>query len=256
MECKNIQNQLIDYIENNISKEEKLSIETHINSCSNCKEELENTKQFFSVLSEDKMEQPSANLKLNFEKALTEEIKENETKVIALTPKKDWKSYIRVAASIAIVASAFLLGRYQSNQQKITAAYQQKVQQENNVLAMLENQSASKRILAVSNSEKINQPDTKIIEALINRLYYDKNTNVRLAAAETLAKFSSQEMVKTALIKSLETEKVASVQIELIQILAKIQEKRALEPMQKLLQKEETPNYVKQELAYNIPSLL
>ena len=121
---------------------------------------------------------------------------------------------------------------------------------------MLENQSASKRILAVSNSEKINQPDTKIIEALINRLYYDKNTNVRLAAAETLAKFSSQEMVKTALIKSLETEKVASVQIELIQILAKIQEKRALEPMRKLLQKEETPNYVKQELAYNIPSLL
>ncbi|MGB0892253.1 MAG: HEAT repeat domain-containing protein, partial [Flavobacteriaceae bacterium] len=150
----------------------------------------------------------------------------------------------------------FLLGRYQSNQQKITAAHQQKVQQENNVLAMLENQSASKRILAVSNSEKINQPDTKIIEALIQRLYYDKNTNVRLAAAETLAKFSSQEMVKTALIKSLETEKVASVQIELIQILAKIQEKRALEPMQKLLQKEETPNYVKQELAYNIPSLL
>ena len=57
-------------------------------------------------------------------------------------------------------------------------------------------------------------------------------------------------------IESLETEKVASVQIELIQILAKIQEKRALEPMQKLLQKEETPNYVKQELAYNIPSLL
>lgn len=256
MKCKNIQNQLIDYIENNISKEEKLSIETHINSCSNCKDELENTKQFFSVLSEDKMEQPSANLKLNFEKVLAEEIENKETKVITLTPKKDWKSYIRVAASIAIVASAFLLGRYQSNQQKITAAHQQKVQQENNVLAMLENQSASKRILAVSNSEKINQPDTKIIEALIQRLYYDKNTNVRLAAAETLAKFSSQEMVKTALIKSLETEKVASVQIELIQILAKIQEKRALEPMQKLLQKEETPNYVKQELAYNIPSLL
>ena len=57
------------------------------------------------------------------------------------------------------------------------------------------------------------------------------------------------------MIKSLETEKVPTMQIELIQILAKIQEKRALEPMKKLLNNEETPAYVKQELEYNIASL-
>ena len=46
------------------------------------------------------------------------------------------------------------------------------------------------------------------------------------------------------------------MQIELIQLLGNIQEKRALEPMRKLLEDQGTPNYVKQELQYNIASLL
>ena len=90
----------------------------------------------------------------------------------------------------------------------------------------------------------------------MNRLFFDKNTNVRLAAAETLSKFSSEEIVRDALIKSLETDKNTSVQIELIEILAKIQEKRAIKPMEKMLNSEETPLYVKQQLQLNLPSLL
>jgi len=79
---------------------------------------------------------------------------------------------------------------------------------------------------------------------------------VRLAAVEALSKFTSEEMVKTALIKSLETDKDPAIQIELIQILSKIQEKRALEPMKKLLENKDVPSYVKQELQSNLPNLL
>lgn len=246
MDCKHIQNKLIDYIEEQLSQVEMKEFEAHLASCNNCKEELENTKQFLTILSSESQDIPSEDLKTNFEKILSEEIRKEESKVIALNPTTNWKTYLRVAASILIVVSAFVIGQ-QSNKTENSEQQQ--------VLALLENQSASKRILAVSKAEEFNNNDTQIIDALIQKLFNDKNVNVRLAAAEALSKFSSLERVKQALIKSLETEKVPTMQIELIQILAKIQEKRALEPMKKLLNNEETPAYVKQELEYNIASL-
>ena len=60
-------------------------------------------------------------------------------------------------------------------------------------------------------------------------------------------------MVKDALIKSLETDKDPAIQIELIQVLVKIQEKRALSPMKKLLRNDQVPEYVKNEIKINIP---
>ena len=256
MKCNDIENKLIDYIEENLTKEESLEIKKHINACTTCQKEVNEMQLIFGVIDKDLEETPSKNLKLNFEALLNEEKK--QTKVIPLQSKTNWKSHIRIAASILIVVSAFLIGKYQSSSgiSQLSLAEQQKIKQENQVLALLENQSASQRILAVSNAEKFSENDTKIIDALINKLFNDENVNVRLAAAEALSKFSTLEKVKAALIKSLETEKTPSMQIELIQILGNIQEKRALEPMRELLENEETPNYVKQELQYNIPNLL
>ncbi|OSY88659.1 hypothetical protein WH52_02995 [Tenacibaculum holothuriorum] len=249
MECKDIQNKLIDYIENTLPQHDKSSVEEHLNSCDNCTKELKETTQFLALITKDTIEQPSVSLRDNFEKLLENEIKKQEPKVIDINHKTNWKTYIQIAASIAIVISAFLIGQKSNNgSNEITIKEQQ-------VLALLQNQSASKRIMAVSQAEEFNKNNTQIIDALIQKLFNDKNVNVRLAAAEALAKFSSLEKVKEALIKSLETEKVPAMQIELIQILAKIQEKRALEPMQKLLENSETPTYVKQELEYNIASL-
>ena len=62
-------------------------------------------------------------------------------------------------------------------------------------------------------------------------------------------------MVKVALLKALEKDTDPAVQIELIQVLTKIEEKRALTPMKDLLSNEEVPEYVKKEIQYNIYSL-
>ena len=249
MKCSKIQEQLIDYLEGSLSEVANSKVKNHVINCNNCAKEVEEMKSFLGVLDTSKMETPSTNLRKNFDEMLAKEIAKESSKVIQLKPKTDWKSFLRVAASIVIVISAFLLGKYQSNTETT----------ENNkeaVLALLENTSASKRILAVNNAEEFSTQDTKIIEALINRLFFDENTNVRLAAAEALSKFSSETLVRDAFIKSLETDKNASVQIEVIQILSKIQEKRAIEPMQKLLEKEETPQFVKQQLQLNLSTLL
>ncbi|APZ46164.1 hypothetical protein BW723_07565 [Polaribacter reichenbachii] len=250
MECRDIENKLTDYLEGSLPAIEKTEVEKHLKTCANCQQELAELKSFLSVLKNDKMETPSANLKLNFDKMLALEIAKNQPKVVQLKPKPDWKSYLRVAASVLIVISAFLLGKYQS---KNKSSVEKNTAQ---VLTLLEDNSASKRILAVNNAEEFTSKNTKIIKALINRLFFDKNTNVRLAAAEALSKFSSEELVRDALIKSLETDKNTSVQIEVISILSKIQEKRAIKPMGKMLENEETPQYVKQQIKLNLSTFL
>lgn len=253
---KNIQEKLIDYIDNNLPQSEIELVENHLKSSEESAKEVAEMQQLFKAIASDNEEKPSKNLQLNFDKMLAEEKEKlaTETKVVQLEPKEDWKQFLRIAASIALVVSAFFIGKYQSNNNSELA--NKTTKQEKQVLAMIKNQSASKRIQAIDLSEEIIQPDNTIIEALVSRLFNDENTNVRLASAEALSKFSSSETVRNALIKALETDTEPTVQIELIQILAKIQEKRALEPMQKLLEKEETPEFLKQQLQQNIASLL
>ncbi|CAM1372697.1 HEAT repeat domain-containing protein [Tenacibaculum xiamenense] len=255
MDCKNTQRLITDYLDGNLSTSDSDKVKIHIENCTDCSEGLKQYDELFSVFEKIDMEKPSSDLKANFQAILNEEIEKNSANVIPLKPRVDWKTYIRIAASIVIVSAAFLLGRFQS-EQKLVSSNEINDKEKKQFFALLENQSVSKRILGVNNSQKYTKENTEIIEAIISKLFYDKNTNVRLTAAEALSKFSSLEIVKSALIKALETEKEAIIQIELIQILVRIQEKRALEPMKKLLENKETPNYVKQELQFNIPSLL
>lgn len=252
MKCS--KNNLLAYLDNSLSEVENSEVKEHLDSCENCTKELEEIKSFLTVLDADELETPSNNLRVNFEEMLAQEVEKNQPNIVQLTPKQDFKTYLRVAASVLLVVSAFFLGKFQTNKTQTAAIIKQESTQE--VLTLLTNNSASKRILAVTNAEKFTKKDTKIIDALINRLFFDKNANVRSAAAEALSKFSSELMVRDALIKSLETEKNASIQIELIQILAKIKEKRAVKPMQNILKKEETPAFVKQQVQLNLPSLL
>ncbi|WP_299669943.1 zf-HC2 domain-containing protein [uncultured Polaribacter sp.] len=253
MKCTKIQEQFSQYVAHSLSEVANSEVQAHLKTCAVCTKELEELTSFLAMLDSEKMQEPSTNLRTNFKEMLASEIKKNAPKVIPLAPKQDWKSYLKVAASIVIVVGAFLFGKHQADVTKIAQVQEQNKEK---VLALLENTSASKRILAVANAEEFNKKDTKIIEALINRLFFDKNANVRSAAAETLSKFSSETIVRDAFIKALETDENASVQIELIQILAKIQEKRAIESMQNLLNNEETPKYVKQQVELNLPSLL
>lgn len=250
MDCKEIKLILIDYADNLLSEKTITKVDKHIEGCENCRKELEDIKKLFKTIKNEQFIQPSEQLKTNFSKMLTNEIIANKNKENQKIIPFNWSQSLKIVASILLLISAFLLGKHQTNSPSEVTS------EKKEILALLENISASKRILAVTKTETYTIKDTRIIDALINKLFLDKNVNVRLAATEALSKFSSLEKVRNALIKALETEKEPSIQIELIQILAAIQEKRALNPMKELLKNETTPNYVKQQLAYNIPSLL
>lgn len=254
MKCEEIQDKLADFIDQNLPEQEMKDIQKYLDDNEECAQEVAEMRALFFEMSEEKMEQPSASLRMNFEQLLEEEKakvstnESEETKVISLQKHTSWKSYLRIAASILIVASAFVIGTMVGNGTEENTQIKQ-------VLATIEDESASQRIAALNRSEHIETTDRRVLQAFIDRLLYDEKPSVRLAAVEALAKFSSEEMVKVALLKALEKDTDPAMQIELIQVLVKIEEKRALTPMKNLLNDEEVPEYVKKEIQFNIPSL-
>ena len=260
MEKNHVFDQIPDYLDGNLSKSDGILFENHIAQCDECKKEMEEMKTFFNVF-EEAVPTPSGRLKTKFESALEQE-KSNQGKVVQLESKSssNWTGNIlKIAASIALLVAAFQLGGL-FQQRKADADIAQ-LQEETNqmkqtaMLSLMENQSASKRIQGVNYIEEFEQPDEAIIQALANRLLYDENDNVRMTAFEALVKFTSSETVKNTFIEALENERNPSIQVAIIQALVQIQEKKAAEPMKKLLEKEDTQPFIKNQIRAVLPSI-
>lgn len=261
MNCTDIENKLIDYIDGALNITEAEIIKKHIKTCNSCKKSFEETNSLLNAFTNELIAKPTENLKANFNKMLEKE-KLSQSKVVQLnsSTKSSYKSILQIAASVAILFTGYLLGGYQEskNTQQKLATYQNEKKQlkENMMLAMIDNSSPSTRIKAVNYTEELAKPDTKILEALIDRMKHDSNSNVRLTAVEALSNFTDSELVKTSLINALTIEKNPSIQIEIIQILVQIQEKRALNPMRKLLEQPEVPDYLKTQVSIGIAKLI
>jgi len=242
MDCTKIKETLVDYLDNSLTNEEYSMVEQHLQSCQDCQLELVELTKVLNLVKDDSEVLPSKNLKLRFEQAL--EAEKQETKVVSLARRKLPLTFLKYAAGFAILISAFMLGKFQQNtDQPDYLAIKQET-----MLALMENESASKRIQGVHYIEEFSDPDPEIVEALVKRMLNDDNANVRLTAVNALEAFITAESVKDGFIKALETEKDPSIQISIIKALVKIQEKKALKPMQKLLEKEDTQLFVKDEI--------
>ncbi len=260
MEKQHVFDQIPDYLDGTLDKSEKAKFEEHTQQCADCKRELHEMKALFNVLEED-APVPTDRLKAKFDSVLEEE-KMNQGKVVRMEskPSFNWTgNVLKIAAGIALLVAAFQMGSV-FQQRKVDQDIAQ-LQDETNqmkqtaMLSLMENQSASKRIQGVNYIEEFEQPDEAIIQALASRLLYDENDNVRMTAFEALAKFTSSETVKSTFIEALEKEQNPSIQVAIIQALVQIQEKKAAEPMKKLLEKEDTQPFIKEQIRAVLPSI-
>ena len=252
---------LPDYLDNNLDEAERKNVDAHLKQCEACRMELAELEAFFTAFKEEPLHEPSAAVSDNFY-AMLEKEKTKDEKVISLKakPAKIWLETLKIAATIAIIAGSFLLGKYQekSAYNSTIAALEIKNQdfKQTAMLSLMENQSASKRIQGVNYINQFKEPDAAIVNALISRMQHDDNANVRLAATEALEKFTASEKVKLAYITSLEQETDPGIQIKIMQILVNIQEKKAIKPMEKLLKTENTQPFVKEQIKSLMPGIL
>ncbi|QCX01696.1 hypothetical protein FGM00_16830 [Aggregatimonas sangjinii] len=260
-----ISEMLPDYLDGVLKPGEMRAIAAHLSDCESCSKELEDIKQLFQAIESETVETPSAALRTNFLEQLEEE-KKSLSKIDSSSSEETFaknlwpNGLLKIAAGIALLIGAFLLGRQQTQQtanSEIALLNEEKSEfKQTAMLSLMENKSASRRIQGVNYVAESKTPDEAIIRALTDRLHYDDNVNVRAAAVGVLINFTSSTIVTKAFIAALSTESDPGIQIEIIQFLGKIQEKKAVAPMRELMEKEDTQPFVKKQIASVLPNII
>ncbi len=124
------------------------------------------------------------------------------------------------------------------------------------MLSMLEKESASERLKAVSLTDEMEQVSDKVTRALFQTLNYDANVNVRLAALEALVPYVGQSDVRKELIRSISHQDSPLVQVTLAELMVSIQEKKSVTELQKLIDNDSTPKDVKNKIKKSIETLI
>ncbi|MDF1698830.1 MAG: zf-HC2 domain-containing protein [Saprospiraceae bacterium] len=261
--CKEIELQIVDYIDGTLNGAGIEVVEQHLISCESCKKMEIEYRLLFTAMNDDQAELPSENLDDAFEVALMQEtrnLRATRTTKPTKTVQIPLHYIYKVAAVFVLMVGSYWFGNYTTQREFMPELVDLTVQKQElktiAALSLFENESASKRIQAVEFAQELENPADEILIALINEMLQDKLVNVRLASARALERFSEYGMVKDAYIQALKTEENPSMQIELIEILAFINEKRAIPKMKELLKDDATPIFIKDKLESELQNLI
>lgn len=253
MNRENMEALLIAYIQNDLDANESRKIEKLIHEDEEVNKLYQQFAQLEQVMQSSPTLEPQASLLQKFEKDLASEqarvAQKSNQRFLFFTQAQVWRS----AAAFALIATGLFLGLWiagnnQSSNNEM-AALREEIELTRRMMfeALNSSGSASARIQAVNASEHISKADLDILNVLIKTMNEDENTNVRLAAIRALARFETEEKVKQAFIASLEIQKDPILQITLINILVELNDLRAKENLQKLIENNETLETVKDE---------
>ena len=168
-------------------------------------------------------------------------------------------TFYRVAAAVTLVLVGYLGSLWVDNirQSDFQVLENELIDMKELVIkTMMKQESASERIQGVLTVNELKEPDEEILNALITTMNYDDNVNVRMAALEALTNFAEYEMVKNAFIQALLNQDNPTIQIKLISILVNMEEKRAVDPIQKMIDDENISTFVRDEAQYGLYQLL
>ena len=128
--------------------------------------------------------------------------------------------------------------------------------QEQIMLALIDKESTTERLKAVSLTNQMDDVSSRITNALLHTLNFDPNVNVRLAALEVLYKYATIPEVRKGLIKSILQQESPLVQMALAEVMADLQEPESIKYLENIIRREETPAAVKMKIRKNVEQLL
>ncbi|MEL6926218.1 MAG: HEAT repeat domain-containing protein [Bacteroidota bacterium] len=128
--------------------------------------------------------------------------------------------------------------------------------QEMIMLTMLEKESVSDRLQAVSLTKDLSDINEKVTSALFKTLNSDKNVNVRLTCLEALYPYADSPRVREGLIQSIQQQHDPLVQMALAELMVSLQEKRSVDAFKKLLDKEELIEEARAKIEESVEVLL
>ena len=251
---------MIDHIDGKLTGELGKYVERHIEKHPEALREYNELKEVINLLDMDTDLDVPAKGKSDFLAML--EKQKAESSASPKIRKLDWlnkNTFYRVAAAVTLILVGYLGSLWVDS---IRQSDFQVLENELNdmkelvIKTMMKQESASERIQGVLTVNELKEPDEEILNALITTMNYDDNVNVRMAALEALTNFAEYEIVKNAFIQALLNQDNPTIQIKLISILVNMEEKRAVDPIQKMIDDENTSTFVKDEAQYGLYQLL
>lgn len=124
------------------------------------------------------------------------------------------------------------------------------------MLSLLEKESATERLKAVSLTNEMDQASQKVTSALLQTLNSDENVNVRLAALDALKAYAGESSIREELIRSIAKQESPLVQIGLAELMVAMQAKSSVKELEKIVHNKNTPADVKSKIQESIKVLL
>ncbi len=251
--CGQMEELLPDYLQQSLGTEQEEGVELHLRSCAECRDLV----AMWNRLGLLPAEKAGAHLRDRFGAMLhayqeaREEIPRKvarPNRVVPFLARPAWQMWVAVAAcALMLVGGGFLAGRgfgpgqpesHSAGEEVATLRRELADMRQLMVLSMMQQQSASDRMQAISYTTQQGQLDPRVMEALVGALRFDPNVDVRLAALDALSRHDKQPQVQEGIVQALQPQQSPLVQVALIN---QIVESRDRDARQRLLQIKEDP---------------
>jgi hypothetical protein len=264
MNCNEVQAVMIDYLDRGVDAETGAAMRAHLINCEECRKEVDQMRELLLTMADQEMRQPGHGLRDNFQVMLQSELNMETADDLLRRPMegKEEKAGVKgriawmsAAACILLFGGMWIGSMLGSPKTSDVASYMPKKldtmqreikeMKEAMLYSLIDNESASQRIKAVSYAEEISNPDQHVIQVLVSTLNHDKNVNVRLAALYSLASFADSRQVRDSLVTSLPKQTEPLIQVMLINLLAEKKDNRAIAPIRDIISNKNTLPAVK-----------
>jgi len=253
---------MVDYLDQAMDVIYRDAIEQHLAGCETCRLEAEELRELVLAMAANELKQPRRELRENFSVMLQSEVNMLATDRLLRNTQggTDKKGRLMRPAALPWMAAAaciLLFGgiwigamvgsRKASTVPDQLGAMQKEIREmkEAMMFSLIDDESASQRIKAVSYAEEMSNPNQRVIQALVSTLNHDKNVNVRLAALYSLGTFADSRSVRDSLVSSLPKQTEPLIQVMLITLLAERKDNRAIAPIRDIISNKNTLPAVK-----------
>lgn len=261
MNCQHIKIQFPDFLIGDLDEDKKNKVQAHIAGCPSCREELENLSAMWTKLGVISEERPSPTLRKRFYAMLEDH--QNQTTGAArkpgivqrlrarLKPLPLARPALQFSLSLIFLLIGLAAGSIITNRTGRPAEIAQlhhevRTMRQTLAVSLLEKSSAFDRLQGVNLSYDMKEPDSGLLEALLETVNTDPNINVRLAAVDSLYLFYDNPIITEGVAGMLSNQTSPLVQVALIDLVVNMRERHAVDSLKNLIQSETLDPDVKQ----------
>ncbi len=267
MKEEKYQKRIMDYLDGNLTAKEAGELKKTLSEEGYDLSRLDEMKKLAHQLDEIHSPEPREEMNEKFYQMLNEEksrIASKERSVDALLnplrslfepvyiPKMIYASLILI---IGMILGHWIIPDKQFHYQTRLMMEEMQSMKKMMALTLIDQSNATDRLKAVNYTNEISNPDDKVLEALLKTLNNDPSVNVRLASLDALTRQIGNEMVRTGLIEAIINQDSPMVQIAIAELMIKVQEKRAVPELEKLLEREDLNELVAEKITESIKIL-